>query len=272
MNMEKYRQAAQAIRERTDFEPEAALVLGSGLDHFSRHMEPVAEIGYEELPDFPHSTAPGHRGRFLFGYAAGHRIVVLDGRIHYYEGREMEDVVLPVRTAGLLGAHTLILTNAAGAIRPDLHPSDFMLISDHISTFVPSPLRGANHEDLGVRYPDMSAAYDPDLRVRIREAAVLAGIPLREGVYCQTPGPQFETPAEIRMLRVLGADAVGMSTACECIAARHMGLRVAGISCISNYAAGLSPRALTHQDVQESAGRVSAEFERLILAILGHCL
>ena len=270
--MENYRLAADFIRNRTGFEPEAALVLGSGLGNFSAHVEDPVEIGYEEIPGFPRSTVPGHRGRFLLGTVAGRRAVVLDGRVHYYEGQDMRDVVLPVRTAGLLGAKTLILTNAAGGIRPDLRPGDFMLISDHISAFVPSPLRGANPEELGVRFPDMSAAYDAELRARIRAAAVREGILLREGVYCQTPGPQFETPAEIRMFRALGADAVGMSTACECVAARHMGLRVAGISCISNLAAGISARSLTHEEVQETANRVSERFERLILAVFAHCI
>ena len=265
--MEKYREAAEFIRERTDFEPEIALVLGSGLGGFSKNVEIVCEIGYEEIPGFPASTVPGHRGRFLLGTVGGRRAVVLDGRVHYYEGNDMADAVLPVRTAALLGAKTLLLTNAAGGIRADLQPGDFMLIADQISSFVPSPLRGPNDDSLGPRFPDMSAAYDPVLRAAIRRAAAGAGIPLREGVYCQLPGPQFETPAEIRMLRTLGADAVGMSTACECIAARHMGLRTAGISCISNLAAGISARPLSHEEVQETANRVAADFERLILAV-----
>ena len=266
--MEKYREAAAFIRARTGFEPEIALVLGSGLGGFSKNVRISAEIGYEEIPGFVRSTVPGHRGRFLLGTAENRRVVVLDGRVHYYEGNDMADAVLPVRTAGLLGAKTLLLTNAVGGIRADLRQGDFMLICDQISSFVPSPMRGANDDTLGQRFFDMSCAYDAALRETIRAAAAAAGIPLREGVYCQLPGPQFETPAEIRMLRMLGADAVGMSTACECIAARHMGLRVAGISCISNLAAGLSATPLSHEEVQETANRAAASFEKLILAIL----
>ncbi len=266
--MEKYREAAEFIRQRTDFEPEIALVLGTGLGGFSKNVEVTAEIGYEEIPGYVRATVQGHRGRFLLGMLEGRRVIVLDGRVHYYEVRNMADAVLPVRTAGILGAKTLLLTNSAGGIRDDMQPGDFMLISDHISSFVPSPLPGPNDDSLGPRFPDMSWAWDPSLREKIRMAAAEAGIPLLKGVYCQLPGPQFESPAEIRMLRILGADAVGMSTAAECIAARHMGLRVAGISCISNLAAGISASELSHEEVQETAGRVWESFERLILAIL----
>ena len=266
--MNRYREAAAYIRQKTDFEPEIALVLGSGLGGFAKNVKITAEIGYEEIPDFVRSTVQGHRGRFLLGTLENRRVIVLDGRVHYYEVRDMAEAVLPVRTAGLLGAKTLLLTNAAGGIRPDMRPGDFMLISDHISSFVPSPLLGPNDDELGPRFQDMSEAWDPILREKIRTAAAAAGIPLLQGVYCQLPGPQFESPAEIRMLRTLGADAVGMSTAAECIAARHMGLRVAGISCISNLAAGISASELSHEEVQETANRVLDSFERLILAVL----
>lgn len=266
--MQKYTQAAEFIRSHTDFSPEIAIVLGSGLGGFSARVEDARIFEYADIPGFSRSTVQGHRGRFVLGTVEGRPVIVLDGRVHYYEGRDMQDVVLPVRTAALLGVKTLILTNAAGGIRADMKAGDFMLIADQISSFVPSPLRGENDDTLGPRFPDMSAAYDPVLRAVIRKAAAREGIFLREGVYCQLPGPSFETPAEIRMLRTLGADAVGMSTACECIAARHMGLKVAGISCISNLAAGISAQPLSHAEVQETAGRVGKDFERLLCAVV----
>ena len=266
--MQKYMQAAETIRSRTALVPEIAIVLGSGLGGFADRVENAVSVEYGDIPGFPRSTVPGHHGRFLIGCVEGQSVIVLDGRVHYYEGSDISDVVLPVRTAACLGARTLILTNAAGGIRADMKAGDFMLIADQISSFVPSPLRGPNDDGIGPRFPDMSAAYDPVLRAVIRKAAAREGIFLREGVYCQLPGPQYETPAEIRMLRTLGADAVGMSTACECIAARHMGLRVAGISCISNLAAGISAAPLSHAEVQETAARVGRDFERLLCAVV----
>ncbi len=260
--------AVRLINRRTINTPEIGIVLGSGLGAFSAKLENPVFIDYADIPDFPRSGVPGHRGRFAVGSLSGKTVVVLEGRVHYYEGHDMRSAVLPVRTACALGIRSLILTNAAGGINPAFKAGDFMLIRDHIASFVPSALRGENIADWGPRFPDMSEAYDAGLRTLIRETASDEGIALREGVYLQLPGPQFETPAEIRMLGALGADAVGMSTACECIAARHMGVAVAGLSCISNLASGISKTPLSHEEVQETADRVGDAFGRLLSGVI----
>ena len=256
------------IRERTDLVPGAAIVLGSGLGAYGERIRVEAEIPYSWLEGFPVSTVAGHQGRFLFGTVRGVPVVLMQGRVHYYEGYDMQEVVLPVRLMGMLGAHTLLLTNAAGGINLSYEPGDLMMLTDHISSFVPSPLRGANMEELGPRFPDMSQVYDRGLMEKLRGAAQRERIVLREGVYAQMSGPNYETPAEIRMLRTLGADAVGMSTVCEAMAARHMGMRVCGISCITNMAAGILDRPLDHQEVQETADRVKDHFERLVTSFV----
>lgn len=256
------------IRERTDLVPGAAIVLGSGLGAYGERIRVEAEIPYSRLEGFPVSTVAGHQGRFLFGTVRGVPVVLMQGRVHYYEGYDMQEVVLPVRLMRMLGAHTLLLTNAAGGINLSYEPGDLMMLTDHISSFVPSPLRGANMEELGPRFPDMSQVYDRGLMEKLRGAAQREGIVLREGVYAQMSGPNYETPAEIRMLRTLGADAVGMSTVCEAMAARHMGMRVCGISCITNMAAGILDRPLDHQEVQETADRVKDHFERLVTSFV----
>lgn len=253
-----------AVRAKTDFVPEIALVLGSGLGDYASGIDCEFELPYSEIEGFPVSTVQGHDGRFIFGHVGGARVVCMKGRVHYYEGYPMEDVVLPARLMGLLGAKVLFLTNASGGINPDFNGGDFMLVTDHIASFVPSPLIGANIDELGPRFPDMSHAYDVQLQQVIRDSAAALGISLKEGVYCQLTGPSFETPAEIRMCSRLGADAVGMSTAVETIAAGHMGLKVCCISCISNKAAGLSDTKLTHEEVQETADRVSGQFKALV--------
>ncbi|MCL2056206.1 MAG: purine-nucleoside phosphorylase [Oscillospiraceae bacterium] len=264
---EKLQSCLAAVRAKTNFVPSAALVLGSGLGDFAdTQVKTAASIAYDEIAGFPVSTVSGHRGQFVFGYIGDVPVVVMQGRVHYYEGYPMPDVVLPIRLMGLLGAKTILLTNAAGGINYTFNVGDFMLISDHIGSFIPSPLIGENIDALGTRFPDMSDIYSGELRARIRNAAANLGTPLREGVYAQLTGPQFETPGEIRMLRALGADAVGMSTACEAIAARHMGMRVCGISCISNLACGLSPVPLTHDEVKETADRVAPLFKKLVSA------
>ena len=237
---ERLQACVAAIRQKTDFAPRTALVLGSGLGGFGERLALEAAVDYKDIPGFPVSTVPGHQGRFLFGFVGEEPVVAMQGRVHYYEGYAMEDVVLPIRVMGLLGAKRLVLTNAAGGIGPGLEAGDLMLLTGHIAAFVPSPLIGPNVEELGPRFPDMTEAYSPRLREKALAAARRLGIPLKEGVYLQTTGPQYETPAEIRMFAALGANAVGMSTACEAIAARHMGLEVCGISCITNLAAGLS--------------------------------
>ena len=222
------------------------------------------EIPYSEIPGFPVSTVPGHDGRFIFGNLGGVSIVCMKGRVHYYEGYAIEDVVLPIRLMRLLGAEILFLTNASGGINKAYHAGDFMLIRDHISTFVPNPLIGKNIDELGTRFPDMSSVYDKELCAVIKDVAKSEGIDLKEGVYAQLTGPSFESPAEIRMLGALGADAVGMSTVVEAIAANHMGMRICGISCVCNLAAGISKKPLTHDEVQEAANAAAPKFKKLV--------
>ena len=261
---EKLLKCYESYRSVTDFEPRVGLILGSGLGGYAGNMEVVKEIPYGEIPGFPVSTVQGHDGKFLLGYIGNVPAVVMKGRVHYYEGYSMEEVVMPVRLMKMMGIEILFLTNASGGMGEGFHVGDFMLITDQISSFVPSPLIGENVSELGERFPDMTHIYDTELMELIRKTAEEEGIPLQEGVYLQTSGPNFESPAEIRMYAVLGADAVGMSTACEAIAARHAGIRVCGISCISNMASGLSDEELSHLDVQAVADRRSGEFELLV--------
>ncbi len=253
------------IREKTDFIPQIALVLGSGLGGFAELIEKTAEIPYGDIEGFPVSTVSGHEGKFIFGSINGIRLVCMQGRVHYYEGYDIKNVVLPIRIMGLLGAKVLFLTNASGGINESFKAGDFMLITDHISSLVKSPLIGENVDELGTRFPDMSCVYDKDLADIIRNCAKDIGIELKEGVYIQTTGPNYETPAEIRAYKAMGADAVGMSTACEAAAANHMGLRVCAVSCISNLAAGISKHPLTHQEVKETADRVAPVFKKLLV-------
>ncbi len=263
---EKLIRCYESVRKKTDFRPETALVLGSGLGDYADTIRIEAELPYGEIEGFPVSTAPGHDGRFLFGYVGERPVVCMKGRVHYYEGYPISDVVLPVRLMRLLGAKILFLTNASGGVNPAFEAGDLMLMTDHIACFVPNPLIGSNEERLGVRFPDMSEIYDRDLQGIIRSCAREAQIPLREGVYLQLTGPSYESPAEVRMLRTLGADAVGMSTAVEAIAANHMGMKICGISCVCNPAAGLTPEPLTHEEVQEAANRAAPLFTKLVTA------
>ena len=255
-----------SVREKISFEPQVALILGSGLGDYAEQIQVEAVLDYHDIEGFPVSTVLGHKGRFVFGYIQNVPVVIMQGRVHFYEGYDMHDVVLQTRLMGMLGAKVLFLTNAAGGMQKGMHAGDFMLITGHISSFVPSPLIGPNIEELGTRFPDMSEVYKKDLQEIIRNTAINCGIPLKEGVYVQTTGPNYETPEEIRMYRSLGADAVGMSTACEAMAANHMGMRVCGISCISNLAAGISENPLTHAEIQETADRVAPLFQQLITA------
>jgi purine-nucleoside phosphorylase len=261
---EKLMHCYKQVREKTDFVPKVALVLGSGLGDYADHIRIEAVVDYHDIDGFPVSTALGHKGRFVFGYVREIPVVIMQGRVHYYEGYAMEDVVLPIRLMGKLGAEILFLTNASGGIADGMQAGDFMLISDQIVDFVPSVLRGPNIEELGTRFPDMSDIYRASLREIIRSTAADLKIPLREGVYVQLPGPNYESPAEIRMCRAIGADAVGMSTACEAVAANHMGMKVCGISCISNLAAGIAEHPLTHAEIQETADRVAPLFRQLV--------
>lgn len=252
------------VQAKTDFMPRVALVLGSGLGGYASEIDVKATVDYGEIDGFPVSTVPGHQGRFVFGYVKDVPVVIMQGRIHYYEGYPMSDVVLPIRLMGLLGAKTLFLTNAVGGINPAFTAGDFMLIRDHLLYNVPSPLIGENIDELGTRFPDMSSIYGEQLRSQIKAAAQSQKIKLHEGVYIQYSGPNFETPAEIRACAALGADVVGMSTACEAVAANHMGMNVCGISCISNLAAGISKTPLSHEEVQEMADGVAPRFKALI--------
>ncbi|MDE7242761.1 MAG: purine-nucleoside phosphorylase [Oscillospiraceae bacterium] len=264
---QKLEACLKSVRAKTGFKPETALILGSGLGDFADEIQIEQAVDYSEITGFPTSTVAGHRGRFVFGYIESVPVVVMQGRVHYYEGYPMTDVVLPARLMGMLGAKKLILTNAAGGLNPDFKPGDFMLLTDHITTGVPSPLIGENLKELGPRFPDMSEVYSLRMRNIVKEQAQNLGISLQEGVYVQLTGPSYETPAEVRMCRIWGGDAVGMSTACEAMAARHMGLEICGISCITNMAAGISRQPLSHQEVQETADRVAVQFKKLITAV-----
>ena len=266
---EKLLKCYESYKAKIDFTPKVALILGSGLgDYADDHIKVEATLDYHDIEGFPVSTVPGHKGRFIFGYVDDVPVVCMQGRVHYYEGYDMSDVVLPTRLMKLMGAEVLFLTNAAGGIRQGFQAGDFMLIEDQISCFVPSPLRGANIEELGVRFPDMSHIYDEDLQTIVRKTALNNDIPLKDGVYLQLSGPQYESPAEITMARTLGADAVGMSTACEAMAARHMGMEICGISCITNMAAGISKVELNHKEVQETADRVAKSFKELVTKVV----
>ena len=261
---EKLQNCLACVRKKTDFVPDVALILGSGLGALADEIEQVATVDYHDIEGFPVSTVPGHKGRFVFGYIGKVKVVIMQGRVHFYEGYDRNDVLLPTRLMVLMGAKILFLTNAAGGVNREFQAGDFMLITDHIMTLFPNPLIGPNMDEMGPRFPDMSHVYDEKLQDIIRRTAKEQDIPLHEGVYCQLTGPTFETPAEVRLLTALGVDAVGMSTACEAVAARHAGLRVCGISCITNQAAGISPNPLSHQEVFDTGVRVGPVFRRLV--------
>ena len=261
---EKLIKCLEYVKSRTEFVPEIALTLGSGLGDYAKNMQVECEIPYSEIPGFPVSTAPGHDGRFIFGTIGGRKLVCMKGRVHYYEGYDISDVVLPARLMGLMGAGILFLTNASGGINHGFKPGDFMLVKDHISVFAPNPLIGPNIDELGVRFPDMSHVYDKGLQDKIRSSAKELGIDLKEGIYVQLTGPSYESPTEIQMLGKLGADAVGMSTVVEAIAANHMGLRICCISCVCNLAAGIADHELTGEEVIAAGKAAAPLFEKLV--------
>ena len=266
--LEKLDKVFESVRNKTDFEPRVGLILGSGLGDFAKEINVSFELPYSEIEGFPVSTVPGHDGRFIFGTISDVPIVCMKGRVHYYEGYEVSDVVLPVRLMIKLGIKTLFLTNAAGGLQDGMSAGDLMLITDHISVFAPNPLIGPNDSEIGPRFPDMTEVYDLKIREKIQEIAYENDIPLETGVYCQLTGPTYETPAEIRMLKTLGVDAVGMSTVVEAVAARHMEVKVCGISCISNLAAGLSKNPLSHEEVQAAADQAAPRFTRLVSEVI----
>jgi purine-nucleoside phosphorylase len=250
-------EAAVFVRTRSPLRPAVGVVLGSGLGAFAASLERATRIPYGQVPHFPAATAPGHRGELVLGHVGSVPVAVMSGRVHHYEGYGLDQVVFPVRLLGRLGVNVLILTNAAGSVNVNYKPGELVAITDHVN-LLGNPLIGPNDERLGPRFFDMSEAYDPKLREMAEKACWKAGVPVRKGVYLALTGPSYETPAEIRMARTLGADAVGMSTVPEVIAARHMGIRVLGLSCITNMAAGVTKQKLDHREVLEVGERVKA--------------
>jgi len=266
---ERAEHATRIIRSRISVEPRIALVLGSGLGGFADDFDEAVAIPYEDIPGFVRSTAQGHAGRLVIGKVDSIPVVAMQGRVHYYEGYSLEEVTFPVRVFNLLGIKTLVLTNAAGGINVQLTQGALMMISDHVNLMGVNPLRGPNDERFGPRFPDMSAVYSPELQELVIEEARAINVEVRRGVYGALSGPSYETPAEIHLLRTLGADAVGMSTVPEAIVARHMGIEVLGISCITNMAAGISDAPINHEEVMATGIRVRATFTELLQRVIG---
>ncbi len=258
----------EEIDRRIGFKPDVAIVLGSGLGDFAKNIQVEAVLDYSELEGFPVSTAPGHTGQFIFGTLEGVKVVCMKGRIHYYEGYDMSEVVLPLRLMHLLGAETVIITNAVGCMNENFGVGSFMAIRDCIASFVPSPLVGPNIDELGPRFPDMSEIYDRELVSKVLELGEKNGIEVHDGVFIQLTGPQYETASEIRMYKALGADCCGMSSAVEAIAANHMGMKVCGICCITNMSTGISKTKLSGEEVIEIANKVSGNFEKLVTELV----
>lgn len=265
---EKLSQARRYINEKVNIIPEMGIILGSGLGGFVQIIEDKVSIPYRDIPNFPVSTVEGHKGELVFGKVHGRPIVAMQGRFHYYEGYNMQEVTFPVRVMQVLGVTGLIVTNAAGGINPAFHPGDLILIKDHINMMGDNPLKGANLSNLGPRFPDLSEGYDLEWRQKALPIAQELGISPQEGVYAAMSGPSYESPAEIRFLRTIGADLVGMSTVPEVIVANHGGMRVLGISCVTNMAAGILPQRLSHVEVMETAERIEKQFVRFVQALV----
>jgi purine-nucleoside phosphorylase len=265
---ERVEETASHIRSRCGAPPDTAIVLGSGLGDFADLLTDAVAAPYGDLPHWPPSTVVGHSGRLVIGSLGRRRVAAMAGRAHFYEGHDLSTVAFPIRVMGRLGVRQVILTNAAGGINTAFAQGALMIIDDHINLLGSNPLIGANDDRLGARFPDMTEVYSPRLRRIADDAAVAAGVPVTHGVYVATPGPSYETPAEIRFFRGIGADVVGMSTVPEAIAARHMGLEVLGISCITNMAAGVLPGPLNHEEVLETTRRVRGSFLALLEEIL----
>lgn len=265
---EKLMKCVASVREKTDFKPEVAIILGSGLGDFADGIKIEAVVPYSEIEGFPTSTVEGHKGQFVFGYVKETPVVIMQGRVHYYEGYPMTAVVLPTRLMGMLGAKKLLITNASGGLNETFTDNTLMIINDQISIGVPNPLIGENADELGERFPDMSEIYSVRMRNVIKECAAKLEIPVREGVYVQFTGPSFESPAEVRLAQKWGGDAVGMSTACEAIAAKHMGLEICGISWVCCLGAGLSCKELSHEDVLAGADDIGKTFSALVTEVV----
>lgn len=263
-----YEQASQYIQERIKVKPKIGLILGSGLGVLADEIKHAVKLPYGEIPGFPESTVEGHAGQLVIGELEGQQVIAMQGRFHYYEGYSLDLVTLPIRVMKKLGVEQIIVTNAAGGINTSFSPGDLMIINDHLNFTGRNPLIGPNDAELGVRFPDMSQAYAPELRTLAKQVAKELGISVQEGVYVGVLGPSYETPAEIRMFRTLGADAVGMSTVPEVIVAVHSGLKVLGISCISNMAAGILDEPLSHEEVMATAEQVKEKFLTLVKGIL----
>ncbi len=267
--MEKIKNASEYIKARIDGQPQLGIILGSGLGSLVNAMEQTIELDYRDIPGFPETTVEGHSGKLVYGILGGKQVLAMKGRFHLYEGYDISQVVFHIRVFKLLGIENLLVTNAAGGINTGFRPGDLMLITDHIGFFAPSPLRGRNLEEFGTRFPDMCDVYDGKLIETAKEAAMRSGLDLKLGVYAFAQGPMFETPAEVRALRIMGADAVGMSTVPEVITARHSGMKVLGISCITNMAAGVSGQPLNHNEVMDTAKQVEKKFTDLVTSITG---
>lgn len=260
--------AYEDLKSKIDFKPELAITLGSGLGRLADVVEVESEISYSDIKGFPVSTAPGHKGRFVFTHIHGVPTMIMQGRVHRYEGYTAQNTVLPTRLMGLMGAKTLLVTNAAGGVNKKFSIGDLMIIRDHIVQFVESPLMGQNIKELGTRFPDMSEVYNKEYGDLIEKIAKEKELPIQNGVYCQLSGPQYETPAEIKMIGILGGDAVGMSTGIEALAARHMGMKVAGITLVTNLAAGISEVELSEQEVIDAGEQASGYFIDLVLEFI----
>ncbi len=256
--------SADWLQERLPEHPEVALILGSGLGALCEDFDEPLGFDYADVPGFPESAVVGHEGRLVFGYLSGKPVLAMQGRVHYYEGWSLRELTFPVRVFGVMEIEKLLVTNSAGGSNPDYEPGDLMVITDHLNLTGVNPLRGENDERFGPRFPDMSYAYDPEVRKTILDAADALGYEVKQGVYAGMSGPSYETPAEIKMVQVLGGDAVGMSTVPEVVVANHMGIKIGGISCITNYAAGISDAKLDHSEVKEVASRVRDKFCSLV--------
>lgn len=262
------RKAVELITSRIDFKPEVGMILGSGLGDYADQIENPVKVSYHEIPDFPVSTVAGHAGQFVLGTCRGRRVIAMQGRVHYYEGYTQKEITLPIRIMKRLGVEKILLTNAAGGVNKSFDPGTLMILKDHINYSGSNPLLGENFEEDGPRFPDMTGVYDADLRRKLKEITAREQIHMEEGVYLMFSGPNYETPAEVRMAGLLGADAVGMSTVPEAIVCAHCGIPVIGISCITNFGAGILDQPLNHEEVVETAARVKKTFVKVLDLIL----